>query len=100
MSALVVNHLHLNTAVEDAAVVVEQHFAEAFRAQPGFEAFHLVKVGERDCFAVIVWADGDAAAAGAAVIGPSVFTPYLTPLVDSQERWVGPAIASVRPLTD
>jgi hypothetical protein len=97
MSALVVNHLHLNTAVEDVVRLVEEHFAPAFQAQPGFEAFHLVKVGEQDCLAVIVWADVDAAAAAAAVIGPSVFTPHLTPLVDSQERWVGPAVATVRP---
>ena len=45
---------------------------------------------------IIVWADAEAAAAGAAVIGPSLFATHLVPVLAApQERAVGPAVVTI-----
>ncbi len=96
MSAIVVNHLHLTIPVDELAPTVEREFGPVFRAQPGFERFCLVKAGDDHAIVIIVWADAEAAAAGAAVIGPTLFATHLVPvLAGPQERAVGPAVVTI-----
>jgi hypothetical protein len=96
MSAVVVNHLHLTVPVDELATVVAREFEMTFRAQPGFERFYLVKVGEHEAIVIIVWADESAAANGAAVIGPTLFAKHLVPVLASpQERSVGTALVTI-----
>jgi hypothetical protein len=96
MSAVVVNHLHLTIPVDDLTPIVEREFGPVFQAQPGFERFYLVKAGDDHAIVIIVWTDGAAAAAGAAVIGPTLFATHLVPvLAGPQERSVGPAVVEI-----
>jgi hypothetical protein len=96
MSAVVVNHLHLTVPVDELATTVAREFELVFRAQPGFERFYLVKVGEDEAIVVIVWADEAAAEKGASVIGPTLFARHLVPLLASpQERSVGTAVVTI-----
>jgi hypothetical protein len=96
MSAVVINHLHLTVPVDQLATVVAREFELIFRAQPGFERFYLVKVGEEEAIVVIVWADEAAAANGASVIGPTLFAKHLVPVLASpQERTVGTAVVTI-----
>jgi hypothetical protein len=96
MSAIVVNHLHLTVPVDELAEVVEREFGPVFRAQPGFERFYLVKADVDHAIVIIVWSDGEAAAAGAAVIGPSLFAAHVIPvLAGPQERSAGPAVVTI-----
>jgi hypothetical protein len=96
MSAVVVNHLHLAIPVDELAPLVEREFGPVFRAQPGFERFQLVKAGDDHAIVIIEWTDADAAAAGAAVIGPTLFAEHLIPVLAApQERSVGPAIVTI-----
>jgi hypothetical protein len=94
VAAVVINHLSLDIAVDDLADVVDQKFPEAFRRLPGFQAFYFVKTAEREATVVIVWASEAEAAAGAGVIGPSLFDEYVTPhLTGPQDRRVGKVVA-------
>jgi hypothetical protein len=96
MSTVVVNHLHLTIPVDDLVEVVEREFGPAFRARPGFERFHLVKAADDHAIVIIVWADAEAAAAGAAVIGPTLFAEHLIPVLASpQARSIGPAVVTI-----
>jgi hypothetical protein len=96
MSAVVINRLELTIPVSELAPIVEREFGPVFRAQPGFERFYLVETGERSATVLIVWADGEAAAAGAAVIGPSLFATHLVPVLAApQDRAVGPAVVAI-----
>ncbi len=96
MSAVVVNHLHLTVPVDQLATTVAREFELVFRAQPGFERFYLVKVGEVEAIVVIVWADEAAAEKGASVIGPTLFARHLVPVLASpQERTVGTALVTI-----
>lgn len=98
MSVIVVNRLQLTVSVDALAPVVAEAFADVFRAQPGFEHFYLVKTAERAATVVIVWSDDEAASAGAAVIGPTLFQEHLVPvLVAPQDREVGPAVVEIGP---
>jgi hypothetical protein len=96
MSAVVVNHLHLTVPVDELATTVAREFELVFRAQPGFERFYLVKVGEDEAIVVIVWADEAAAEKGASVIGPTLFARHLVPVLASpQERSIGTAVVTI-----
>jgi hypothetical protein len=96
MSAVVVNHLHLTVPVDELATTVAREFELVFRAQPGFERFYLVEVGEKEAIVVIVWADEAAAEKGASVIGPTLFARHLVPVLASpQERSVGTALVTI-----
>lgn len=96
MSTIVVNHLHLTIPVDELAPIVEREFGPVFRAQHGFERFYLVKAADDHAIVIIVWADAEAAAAGAAVIGPSLFATHLIPVLAApQERAVGPAVVTI-----
>jgi hypothetical protein len=96
MSVVVVSHLPLTVPVDEIASVVEREFGPVFRDQPGFECFYLVKAGDQDAIAIIVWADAASAAAGAAVVGPTIFNDHLVPvLAGPQIRSVGPALVTI-----
>lgn len=97
MSAVVVNHLHLTVPVDELATVVAREFELVFRAQPGFERFYLVKMGDTEATVIIVWADEAAAAKGASAIEPTLFARHLIPVLASpQERTVGTAVVTIQ----
>jgi heme-degrading monooxygenase HmoA len=93
MTAVVVNHLQLAVPADVFADTVAREFPAAFDAQPGFEAFYLVKTAEDRVTVVILWASPEAAAAGSAAIGPTVFHDHVVPVLAApQDRVVGPAV--------
>ena len=101
MAAIVINRLELTVPVDELATVVDREFRSVFLAQPGFVRFNLVKAGERTAVVLIEWEDGAAAAAGAAVIGPSLFARHVIPvLAADQDRLVGPAVVTIEAPTD
>jgi hypothetical protein len=96
MSAIVINRLELTVPVDELTGTVEREFRPVFLAQPGFRKFLLVKAAERTAFVLIEWDDAAAAAAGAAVIGPSLFAKHLVPVLTAeQDRHVGPAVVTI-----
>lgn len=93
MTAVVVNHLQLTIPVDDLVATVEREFPPAFDALPGFERFYLVKTAEDRVTVVIVWSSLEAAAAGSAAIGPTVFNEHVIPVLAApQERVAGEAV--------
>ena len=96
MSAVVINHLRLTVPADELVPIVEREFGPVFRAQPGFERFYLVKTADDSATVIIVWSDGAAAAAGAAVIGPSLFATHIVPVLAApQDRSAGPAVVEI-----
>jgi hypothetical protein len=93
MPAVVVNRLHLSHPVDEIAPSIAERFPPVFDAQPGFHAFYFVKEADDRAVVVIVWDTPEAAAAGAQVIGPTLFDELIVPhLAGPQERTVGPAL--------
>jgi hypothetical protein len=96
MPAIVINRLELTVPVDEIAGTIEREFRPVFLAQSGFRRFQLVKAEERTAFVVIEGDDAATAAAGAAVIGPSLFAKHLVPvLAAEQDRHVGPAVVTI-----
>jgi hypothetical protein len=85
----VINRIRLRVPAEDLVADVEREFPAVFRAQPGFQAFYLVMTGNNEVTVIIVWESPDAAEAGAALIGPTLFNRYVSPRAESQDRVVG-----------
>ena len=96
MSAIVVNRIKLRVAVEELAPVVEREVMPVLRGQPGFERASLVQVGSHEMVVVISWSSVEAAAAGAAILGPGVFNTFIAPHAESQDRVAGPVLLDVR----
>ena len=95
MSAVVVNRLHLTVPVDEIAPVIARELVPALDSIAGFERFYFVKTAEDRADIVIVWSDVEAAAAGAAVLGPTLFAKHLAPILASpQERAFGPALVA------
>lgn len=93
MSVVVVNRLSLDVPVDDLVARVADVFPPAFDACPGFERFELVKVADRQAVVLIHWSDAEAAQAGAARIGPTVFNDVIAPnLSAEQDRVAGPVV--------
>ncbi len=93
MTAVVVNHLQLSIPADAFAETVAREFPPAFDAQPGFERFYLVKEAEDRVTVVIVWSSPEAAMAGSAAIGPTVFNDHVIPVLAApQARVAGPAL--------
>lgn len=98
MSVVVINHLRLSVPVDELTPTVEAEFGPVFLAQPGFERFRFVKVAPDEAIVLIDWASGEAAAAGAAVIGPSLFAQHIGPVLRAeQDRHTGPVVVEVGP---
>jgi hypothetical protein len=95
MAAVVVNHLRFSIPVDEVAPTVAERFPAAFDAQPGFHAFYFVKEADDRAVVIIVWDSAEAAAAGSAAIGPTVFDEVIVPsLAGPQQRTVGPALVT------
>jgi hypothetical protein len=93
MPAVVVNHLQLSVPVDELAPLVAERFPPVLDAQPGFHAFYFVREAADRAVVVIVWDTPEAAAAGATVVGPSLFDELIVPrLAGPQERVAGPAL--------
>ena len=96
MSAIVVNRIKLRVPVEELAPVVEREVMPVLRGQPGFERASLVQVGSHEMVVVISWSSVEAAAAGAAILGPGVFNTFIAPHAESQDRVAGPVLVDVQ----
>ena len=95
MSTLVVNRIKLRIPVEDLLPDIEHEFPPALRALSGFERFSLAKVGPTEMVVVLSWISAEAAAAGAAVLGPGLFNSIIAPHAESQDRVLGPILVEV-----
>jgi hypothetical protein len=87
---VVVNRLTLNTPVAELAEIVEHEFLPTMRALPGFERFVFLEDGEGQATVLIEWGSPEAAQAGSAQIGPTLFNEHVIPrLAAPQDRKVG-----------
>jgi hypothetical protein len=94
MSVVVVNRIKLRVLVEQIADDVQRDLGPVLKGLAGFERYYFVRTDEREATAIIVWDSTEHAQAGAAVVGPSTFNRIIAPHAESQDRAVGPAVAS------
>lgn len=95
LSVVVVNRLTFSVPVDSVVPSVQDRFPAAFDGCPGFERFELVKVSDTAAIVLIHWADAQAAADGAARIGPTVFREVIGPLLAAEQvREAGPVVVS------
>jgi heme-degrading monooxygenase HmoA len=97
VSVAVVNRISLTADPDELTEDVARELPPVIRGLPGFEAFHFVRTGDREATAIILWADAEAAKAGADIIGPTVFHAWIAPHASAQERVVGRVLVSAVP---
>jgi hypothetical protein len=91
----VINHLHLSIPVDQIIEPLRGEGLAVLQAQPGFRGFQLIREADDRATAIILWEDGAAAQAGAAVFGPTWFAANIAPhLASEQQRTVGPVVVS------
>lgn len=96
MSVVVINHLHLAEPIDNLVDEVAREFEPAFRAQPGFRRFWLVREDEDRAAVIIEWDSPEAAQAGSQAIGPTVFHRVIAGrLAADQVRTVGPVVVEI-----
>lgn len=98
MSAAVVNHLHFTDPVDPA--LFERgttELGDAMRGVDGFEAFHVVRTGEREVILVILADTAETLDRIATEVGSPWMREHVVPLLAGPpERHIGPALLSVR----
>ncbi len=93
----VVNHLQFNKPVDSFKDELQSEGMPILSKLEGFVDFHFIKVDETHAIAILLWADGASAQAGAKAFGPTWFATHLKPfLVGAENRSVGPVIATTR----
>jgi hypothetical protein len=98
MSVIVVNHLHLSEPIDGIRAEIAREFEPAFRAQPGFRNFWLVRNADDRVTVIIEWDSAEHAASGAGAIGSTVFNRVIAPrLAGDQDRSMGPVVVEVEP---
>lgn len=96
MTAIVINHLHLREPVDAVVDEIRAAFEPAFRAQPGFRHFWLVREANDRAAVIIEWESADAALAGSLALGPTVFNDVVAPrLASDQVRSSGPVVVEI-----
>lgn len=90
----VVNHLYLSKPVDEFQSAVQSAGLPLLQSLAGFKELHFVKAGDDHAIVILLWENGAAAQAGAAVFGPTWFAQNLAPFLKSeQQRSAGPVIA-------
>jgi heme-degrading monooxygenase HmoA len=96
MSAIVVNHLHFSEAVDGLLDEIRGEFEPAFRGQPGFRHFWLVREADDRAAVIIEWESAEAAVAGSQAIGPTVFNRVIAHrLASDQVRSMGAVVVEI-----
>ena len=92
---IVVNRITLSVPVEEVVADIERELPEIFAGLEGFVGQTLVKTGPQELVVVGRWASPEAAAAGAAVIGPGAFNTWVAPRATGQDRLVGEVVSDM-----
>jgi hypothetical protein len=95
MHIVVVNRITLSVPVEEVLVDIERVMPEIFAGLEGFVGQTLVKTGPQEVVVIGRWASPEAAAAGAAVVGPGAFNTYVAPRATGQDRVVGEVVSDI-----
>ncbi len=95
MHTVVVNRITLSVPVEEVVADIEREMPAIFAGLDGFVGQTLVKTGPQELVVVGRWASPEAAAAGAAVIGPGAFNTSVAPRATGQERMVGEVVSDI-----
>ena len=95
MHVVVVNRITLSVAVEEVVAVIEREMPAIFAGLDGFVGQTLVKTGPQEFVVVGRWASPEAAAAGAAVVGPGAFNTWVAPRATGQDRMVGEVVSDI-----
>jgi hypothetical protein len=74
---------------------IERELPAIVAGLEGFVGQTLVKTGPRELVVVGRWASPEAAAAGAAVIGPGAFNTWVAPRATGQDRVVGEVVSDI-----
>ena len=92
----VINHLHFTKPAATFREPLEREGVPILAGLPGFRSFSFVQTAEDRAVVVIFWADGESAANGGRVFGPTWFAANVAPyLASEQERVLGPALVHV-----
>ena len=95
MHIVVVNRITLTVPVEEVVADIERELPAIFAGLEGFVGQTLVKTGPQELVVVGRWASPEAAAAGAAVIGPGAFNTWVAPRATGQDRMVGEVVSDI-----
>jgi hypothetical protein len=92
---VVVNRITLTVPVEEVVADIERVMPSVFAGLEGFVGQTLVKTGPQELVVVGRWASPEAAAAGAAVVGPGPFHTWVAPRTSGQDRVVGEVVSDI-----
>jgi hypothetical protein len=89
MQAVVINRITLSVPAREVLPDIEREVAPVLAALEGFVGLTVVETGPAEVAVIIRWTSVDAAAAGAAVLGPGAFNTWIAPRATGQDRVVG-----------
>ena len=92
---VVVNRITLTVPVEEVVADIEREVPPIFAGLDGFVGQTIVKTGPQELVVIGRWASPEAAANGAAVIGPGAFRTWVAPRTAGQDRVVGPVVSDI-----
>jgi hypothetical protein len=92
---VVVNRLTLTVPVEEVVADIDRVMPAIFEGLEGFVGQTLVKTGPQEIVVIGRWASAEAAAAGAAVVGPGPFKTWVAPRMSGQDRLVGEVVSDI-----
>ena len=95
MHVVVVNRITLSVPVEEVVADIERAMPAIFAGLEGFVGQTLVKTRPQELVVVGRRASPEAAAAGAAVVGPGPFKTWVAPRATSQDRVAGEVVSDI-----
>ena len=95
MHIVVVNRITLTVPVEEVLADIERVMPSIFASLEGFVGQTLVKAGPQELVVIGRWASPEAAANGAAVVGPGAFNTWVAPRASGQDRVVGEVASDI-----
>ncbi len=95
MHTVVVNRISLTVPAEELLPDLERETPALLKTLGGFIGQTLVQTGPQEVVMIARWTSPEAAAAGAAVVGPGVFHRLVAPRVASQDRMMGQVVLDI-----
>ncbi len=95
MHVVVVNRITLTVPVEEVVADIDRVMPSIFAGLEGFVGQTLVKTGPQELTVIGRWASPEAAAAGAAVVGPGPFHTWVAPRMTGQDRAFGEVVSDI-----